>query len=440
MTSGRQGPHRPGITSAPPSSWPLGDELYSDVPAPAGAGDEGTMGHSDMDVSRIEGRPARGRIITSLLAATALVGCSSTPTEEPPPPAPEPVVEAPAPEPVARPAPPPPVAAAKPVRLAPRHPERYVVKRGDTLWDISATFLEDPWYWPEIWYVNPQIDNPHLIYPGDVISLVYVDGQPRLILERGDSSVVRLSPRVRTEPLEDAILTVPYEHIQAFLSKPAVLDKKTIEEAPYILTTREGHLVHGAGAEVYVRGTDEGVGASYSVMHVGDELRDPDDGDLLGYEGIYVGAGTIQREGDPATMLLNETDREALNGDRLLTMDEQHPLRFTPRAPATPVDGRIIAVTDGVSIVGTYQIVTLNRGSNDGLEPGNVLAVYQAGRVVDDRFAHRGFFDGYFPEKVELPEEYAGHLMVFRTFDEISYGLIVEAESEINVLDVVRNP
>jgi hypothetical protein len=380
-------------------------------------------------------------MITCLLVATALAGCSSNPAEESPPPAPEPVVEAPAPAPEAeaRPAPPP-APAAKPVRLAPRHPDRYVVVRGDTLWDISGKFLEDPWYWPEIWYANPQIDNPHLIYPGDVISLIYVDGQPRLILERGGSNVARLSPRVRTEPLEDAILTVPYEHIQAFLSKPAVLDKDTVRDAPYILTTREGHLVHGAGNEVYVRGTGDDVGTTYSVMHVGDELRDPDDGKLLGYEGIYVGEGTIKRDGDPATMLLNQTQREALNGDRLLDRDEEHPLRFTPRSPESEVEGRIISVTDGVSIVGAYQIVTLNRGSSDGLQPGHVLAVYQAGRVEKDRFANRGFFAGYFPEKVELPEEFAGHLMVFRTFDEISYGLIVKAESEIHVLDVVRNP
>ena len=398
------------------------------------------MCHSDMERSSHELRPGPG-LIAGLLGAALLAGCSSNPPAEPPP-APEPVAEAPAPAApppaAAKPAPPP--AAPKPVRLAPRHPERYVVVRGDTLWDISGKFLEDPWFWPEIWYANPQIDNPHLIYPGDVISLIYVDGQPRLILERGDSSVVRLSPRVREEPLEDAILTIPYEHIQAFLSKPSILDKDTVENAPYILTTRAGHLVHGAGTEVYVRGTDSVVGDGYSIMHVGDELRDPDNGDLLGYEGIYVGQGTIKREGDPATMLLNSSKREALNGDKLLESIEEFPLRFTPRSPDEPVEGRIVSVTDGVSIVGAYQIVTLNRGTSHGLEPGHVLSVFQAGREEKDRFANRGFFAGYFAEKVQLPDEYAGLLMVFRSFENISYGLIVKAESEIHVLDVVRNP
>ena len=396
------------------------------------------MGHSDTERTRIMEMPRSG-LIASLICALALGGCSSTPTE--PSAAPEPVpAPAPAVEPVVRPAPPPAQEMAKPVRLAPTAPDRYVVQRGDTLWDISGKFLTDPWYWPEIWYANPQIDNPHLIYPGDVISMIYVDGQPRLILERGDSSVVRLSPSVRSESLDDAILTVPYEHIQAFLSKPSVLDRKTVEEAPYILTTREGHLVHGAGTEVYVRGAEGSETGTFTVMHVGDELRDPDDGDLLGYEGIYVGEGTIKRDGDPATMLLNQTQREALNGDKLLAAVQEYPLRFTPRSPDEPVEGRIVSVTDGVSIVGAYQIVTLNMGTNDGIEPGHVLAVFQAGRVAKDRFANRGFFRGYFPEKVDLPEEYAGHMMVFRSFDDISYGLIVKAKSEIHVLDVVRNP
>jgi hypothetical protein len=308
-----------------------------------------------------------------------------------------------------------------------------VVVKGDTVWDISAMFLQDPWFWPEIWYVNPQIANPHLIYPGDVISLVYIDGEPRLILERGGA--VRLSPRVRETPLSEAILAIPYDQIKGFLSKPAVLDKDTAENAPYILTDRFGHLAHGAGTEVYVRGPDLGVQSVYSVMRVGDELRDPDTGKLLGYEGIYVGDGTVVRGGDPATPTLNATRQEALNGDKLLPADHSFPLYFVPHSPSDEVEGKIISVFDGVSIIGTYQIVTLNRGRQHGLEAGHVLAVHQAGRVEKDRHASR-----WFPEKVQLPEEKAGLLMIFRTFDEISYGLIVRATSDIHVLDTVRNP
>lgn len=368
-------------------------------------------------------------------AVTLLVGCASAPPEPEPEAAPVQQEAAPAPEPPPPPEPAPVYRQQEPdVRLNPRHPDRYVVKRGDTLWDISEMFLTDPWYWPEIWYVNPQIANPHLIFPGDVITLVYIDGKPRLVLDRGD--VVRLSPRVREEMLDEAITTIPYDMIKAFLSRPTVLDEDTVKKSPYIFTTREGHLAHGAGAQVYVRGADFALDDIYSVMRVGAKLIDPDNGDFLGYEGIYVGEGTIGRTGDPATMLLNATDREALNGDILIEPRHDFPLYFVPRSPERQVEGKIISVFDGVSIIGQYQIVTLNRGSSHGLEPGHVLKVYQAGRVERDRFSGSGFGG----EKVQLPEEYAGLMMVFSTYDRISYGLIVRAESEIFVYDVVRNP
>jgi hypothetical protein len=378
---------------------------------------------------------APGILTVMLVSACA----SSNPADEPA------AVDEPVPVATSEPAPPPAPApvyrsepAEKPVRLNPEHPERYVVKKGDTLWDISDMFLKDPWFWPEIWYVNPQIANPHLIYPGDVISLVYIDGKPRLILERGNA--VRLSPRIREEALDEAIFTVPYEAIKAFLSKPAILDKKTAHEAPYILTTQHGHLVHGAGASVYVRGADFGEGSVYSVMHVGEELRDPETREVLGYDGIYVAEGTIERTGDPATMMLNASAREALNGDRLIEPADDFPLRFTPRSPSTEISGHIIGVHDGVSVIGNYQVVALDRGLNDGLELGNVLAVYQSGRVAKDRFAERGFFSRQFPEKVQLPNEYSGLLMVFRAFDDMSYGIIVKSISDIHVLDTVQNP
>jgi hypothetical protein len=315
------------------------------------------------------------------------------------------------------------------IPLNPRHPDRYVVKKGDTLWDISAMFLRDPWYWPEIWYVNPQVRNPHLIYPGDVLALVYRDGRPQIILEQG--SALRTEPRVRRDPLEDAIPTIPYDRIAAFLTRPRVLDKDTAENAPYILTSRRGHLIHGSDTEVYVRGKDFAEDDLYTVVHVGDPIVDPDEDRVIGYEGIYVGEGRVIREGDPATMYIADSSREALNGDKLLPADEDFPLHFTPRAPESDVDGRIVSVLDGVGIIGAYQIVTLNRGADDGVEPGHVLTVWQAGREERDHFGGG---------KVQLPEEYAGYLMVFRTFDEISYGLIVQASNEIRVYDKVRNP
>lgn len=390
-------------------------------------------------------RATRVRILGGLAAALLLAGCASNPeTPQPPEPA---ATTAPATQPAPQPAPQSATAPdAYPARMAEdpappqarlhaQHPDRYVVQKGDTLWDISAMFLRDPWYWPEIWYANPQVRNPHLIYPGDVLTLVYVDGRPRIMLERGVAERPvhgeRLEPRVRVEPLEDAIFTIPYDRIAAFLSRPAVLDRDTIDRAPYILTSRRGHLVHGSQTEVYVRGPNLRTDDLYSVMHIGDQLRDPDNGRVLGYQAVYVGEGQIVRNGDPATLYLSATAREALNGDKLLPVETEFPLRFVPRAPEQDIEGRIIHVLDGVSLVSSYQIVTLNRGSRHGLESGHVLSVWQAGERIADRFGGG---------RVQLPDEYAGHLMIFRTFDELSYGLIMQASNEIRVLDRVRNP
>jgi hypothetical protein len=392
-------------------------------------------------MSKPNHRPLQARLLTGLAAAMLAAGCASTP-EAPPPPPTAAAAPAPAPAPTQHTAEPaePAAAAAQPapVRLNPRHPDRYVVKKGDTLWDISAMFLRDPWFWPEIWYANPQVRNPHLIYPGDVLSLVYMDGQPRIVLERGEAMAdgrpggrERLEPQVRVAPLEDAILTIPYERIAAFLGRPTVLDRETIDRAPYILTDRRGHLAHGSGSSVYVRGARFAHNDAYSVVHVGVPLRDPDSGKLLGYEGIYVGEGRITNEGDPATFLLSATAREALNGDKLVPIETSPAMNFMPRAPERQVEGRIIHVLDGLSLVSTFQIVTLNRGARHGLEPGHVLAVWQSGERVADRFAGG---------RVRLPDEYAGNLMIFRTYDELSYGLIMQASHEIRVLDRVRNP
>jgi len=319
------------------------------------------------------------------------------------------------------------------IALNPDHPERYVVKRGDTLWDISAMFLRDPWYWPEIWQVNPQVENPHLIYPGDVLVLVYLNGKPRIMLERSAETggAERLQPRIRSLDLDDAIKTIPIDVIGPFLSKGSVLTQDEIDRLPHVMAIRDGHLIAGAGMELYVRGNLGGVGAGYSVLRVGDALIDPDDGQVVGYEGIFVGEGVIRSSGDPATLTLVKTQREALVGDRLIEQDFKIPLNFIPRAPETDITGRIIHVKDGVAIIGQYAIVVLNRGATHGLEVGHVMTVWQAGQVVKDRVAR---------EKVLLPDEIAGTLMIFKTYDRISYALIMEATSEIRIQDKFKTP
>lgn len=321
-----------------------------------------------------------------------------------------------------------------PPALNPRHPDTYVVQRGDTLWDIAGMFLEDPWYWPEIWQINPQIENPHLIYPGDILSLSFVDGRPVVSLERGNGVVEKLSPRIRTEPLEEAIPTIPYETLRAFLSRPSVLERQQFETLPYIVATPDG-LMGSAGGQVYVRGTNAELGSAFNVVHVGRPLVDPDNNDVLGYEGIYVGRGRVGRTGDPSSLSLSETTREALIGDYLLPEETVENPTFIPRAPDAEINGRIISVIDGVDLIGQYQVVVINRGAQHGLEPGHVLSVLKTGEVIRDKTKR-----GVRGEKVQLPNEPAGTMMVFRTFDRMSYALIMEATKAIAVLDTVRNP
>jgi hypothetical protein len=321
--------------------------------------------------------------------------------------------------------------------LNPRHPDTYVVQPGDTLWDIAAMFLRDPWYWPEIWQINPQVVNPHLIYPGDLLSLAYLDdGRPAVTREFGPGGTVRLSPRIRSEPLEEAIPTIPLEVLRAFLSRPRVISAAEIETLPYVVAHHEG-LLGAAGNDLYVRGTSAEVGSTLSVVHLGDPLIDPDDGTVLGYAGIYVGQGALRAVGDPSTLRLTDSAREALVGDFLFESDEPLPATFLPRAPDSDIEGRIITVIDGLSLIGQYQVVVVNRGSRHGLEPGHVLRGFHAGQEIVDPVRGGSRLRG---EKVRLPDEPAGLMMVFRSYDRMSYALVMEATREMRVLDPVRNP
>ena len=333
--------------------------------------------------------------------------------------------------------------AAPPV-LNPRHPDSYVVQRGDTLWDIAAMFLRDPWYWPEIWQINPQVENPHLIFPGDILSLAYLDdGRPAIQVERGPqvadagsgSGFERLSPRVRSTPLDEAINTIPYETIKSFLSRPRFIEKGEVDDLPYIVALREA-LIGSAGHDVYVRGLEDGapVGSVFNVLELGGAFVDPETHDTLGYQGTYVGQGRLDRTGDPGTMRLLETEREALVGDYLAAEEDAVPLNFIPRSPESEVHGQIIAVLSGVSLIGQYAVVVINRGSEAGLEPGHVLRAYQTGLTVRD--TNRGLVG----QKVRLPDEPAGTMMVFRTAERLSYALAMEATTPLALYDTVRNP
>jgi len=322
-----------------------------------------------------------------------------------------------------------------PLRLD--HPDRYVVVKGDTLWDISESFLRSPWLWPEIWHVNPQIANPHLIYPGDVISLIYVDGQPRLTLERGlGSRTVKLTPEMRIEPLDTVIPAIPLDAISPFLKRSRVTDLQTLEQAAYVVAGHEGRVVSGAGDILYARdGSLDQLAqySSYGVYRPGDMYVDPDTGEELGVEALEVGVGKVAaKEGEISSVRLSVAREEIRAKDRLLPTEETKVIpTFFPSTPANEVNGKIISVLGGVSQVGAYDVVAINLGERESIEVGNVMAIYHANGMAMDRIKQ---------ELVQLPSERAGILMVFRVFEKMSYGLVLKAQRPLAVMDELRNP
>ena len=324
------------------------------------------------------------------------------------------------------------------LQLKDGHPQSYVVKKGDTLWDISGMFLSNPWQWPEIWHVNPQVDNPHLIYPGDVLNLVYIDGKPRLVVKRGKD--IKLSPQVRISELDLAIPAIPLDAISPFLSESRVVSREELQGAPYVLAGMGGRIVSGAGDELYSRGPVSDDQKNFGIYRPGDAYKDPNTRELLGYQAFFIASAKVLdvqrddegKEPDIATLALNKTTEEVRRGDRLLPDEERRiSANFYPDAPDQPVDGYIIAVEGGVSQIGSMDVVVLNKGARDGLDVGHVMAIYRVGERVRDTVTG---------DMVKVPDSRAGLLMVFRTFDKVSYGLVLKATKPLAVMDRVTNP
>ena len=330
--------------------------------------------------------------------------------------------------------------------INPSAPRSYVVKRGDTLWGIASMFLRDPWLWPEVWYINPQVANPHLIYPGDTLALAYgADGRPQIRVEQGGAA--RMDPRLRSDPIDGAIPTIPYTTIAAFLSRPSILTADQVKHAPYVLAFRDDHEVAGMGNEVYIRNLNAIDRARYSVVHVGVPVRDPDDGTVVGYEGIYTATALVSKPGEITKAVLIDTARETLRGDKVMPTDSDVPLNFLPAAPRTSVNGRILLVVDGTDLIGQFQVVAINRGARDGIGNGTVLAIDRTGDSVRDVYSDGATFTRKkqdlgtsFAKKVKLPDERTGTLLVFRTFDRVAYGLVLGATDTIRIFDTVHNP
>ncbi|MFY0992912.1 LysM peptidoglycan-binding domain-containing protein [Halomonas sp. C05BenzN] len=311
-------------------------------------------------------------------------------------------------------------------------PDRYTVVRGDTLWDISGRFLRHPWQWPEVWQVNPQIRNPHLIYPGDVVYLYDCNGRPCLGLERGQGEV-RLSPEVRTTPHREAIEPIPLQAIQHFLREHRVIDDpEDLDELAYVVAGDDRRLVSGAGDRLYARGSVEGRGR-VGIYRVGERYLDSASGELLGLELESVGqARRMRSEDDIVVLEVTTSSQEVRNEDIVLPLESRELItQFYPRPPEREVDGRILAVPGGVRFIGRLQVVALDRGRRDGLEAGHVLMVEQQGELVSDPRTS---------EALRLPGEDAGLVMIFRPYEKMSYGLVMQASRTLAVGDRVHNP
>jgi LysM repeat protein len=376
--------------------------------------------------------------------------------------------------------------------LAPDAPGEYTVAKGDTLWGIASRFLKDPWKWPQIWEMNrDQIKDPHWIYPGNVIRLDTSSGSPRLTMgasggpgggtgagpsggteAEATSNVVRLDPRIRIEGLTSAVPSIPGSAIGPFLSQPLVIEEGGLAGAPTIVATEESRVIVGAGDLAYADRISSNDGVNWQVFRQGGALRDPETGEILGYEAKYMGDVRVRRFGDPTTIEVTKARREINRGDRLTPAREVSFPSYVPHAPDKPVRAQIMSVEEGVSELGQFQIITINRGGRDGIEVGDVLASYHKGAVVSASGQRR--FDLEEPswltrmwyrmktavrssdappaegevrggaslagQTITLPDERNGLVFVFRVFEKMSYGIVMKAVKPIYVGDILTNP
>jgi hypothetical protein len=323
--------------------------------------------------------------------------------------------------------------------LKPDAPDRYVVVPGDTLWGIAGRFTESPWRWPELWGLNKdEIRNPHLIYPGNVIVLDRARGT--LSIAGGPGGTVRLSPRTRAESLgKEQIPSIPSRIIEPFLTRPLVIEPDGFDKAPTIVATEANRVILETGNSAYVRGMGSSKEESWYVYRRGNPLVDPDTNRTLGYEAIYLATARVTRAGEPATIVLTSTVQEVNAGDKLVAAGRALPINYAPHAPTKAVQGRVMSIYGGLGQVGEagpQSIITINRGTADGVEVGHVLALYNLGGAVRDTTKERNAPDAM----IKLPNERAGLAFVFRVFDRVSYALVMHLTRPVNPLDVVQTP
>lgn len=351
--------------------------------------------------------------------------------------------------------------AADVVTIRENSPTEYTVVEGDTLWDIAGMFLDQPWLWPEVWQINPQIEDPDLIYPGDVIELTYVDGNPVLRLSRADTPpdvkalagvrTVRLSPQVRREALEgpNPIPAIPLELISSYLSGNVVLSEDTFEDAPYILGGREGRKLLSAGDDALARGTWADGVAVYDIVRRGRDLEDPESGDELGIEGLQVGTATLTRsDDDQAALTITSNEQEIRAGDRLISragigLNDS----YLPTPPPFAVDAAIVSIGTGRTMGGTYDTLIINMGANDRIAVGQLLTVQDQPELLDDQYGQRNpwqrlkhAFGVENANEVTFAGETAAQILIYRVFDDASMGLVLDSNRDVRLNDRVVTP
>ncbi|TVQ84052.1 MAG: LysM domain-containing protein [Chromatiaceae bacterium] len=366
--------------------------------------------------------------------------------------------------------------------LNPDHPQRYTVQPGDTLWSIAGRFLRDPWRWQEVWESNPGVDNPNRIFPGDALELIYRgDGSPRVQRADGGMPVVRLSPRIRVTEIEREVPSIPVNAIAPFLSRPVVVEAPgEIDNAPYVAGFPEGRILAGIRDDFFVRKILDARAGRWEVLRPGRTYRDPETNEVLGYEALFVAEAALDRTGDPATLRVLRSALEVQVGDRLRPARDETAVRsFLPQPAPHGLEGQIIAVLGGVTQIGQFDIVVLNRGGSDGVELGHVFEVFRGGNLRRDPVRSRQadwnwrnetpldtsfWFGEWRPtgwrrdrpdanapmplqrqirrplDQFIVPDSRSGVIMVFRIFPRVSFALVMTARQAIQVGEIVARP
>ncbi|MCL2644236.1 MAG: LysM peptidoglycan-binding domain-containing protein [Betaproteobacteria bacterium] len=324
---------------------------------------------------------------------------------------------------------------AAPPAIALGAPDSYTVVQGDTLWGISGRFLQEPWRWPEVWQMNEdEIKNPHLIYPGQIIMLDRSGPYLRIGKRIGDDSAIppvgdgKLQPRIYQTPIDEAISTIPLKAIAPFLTRPLVINKKSLQGAATIVATETNRVYLAQGDTVFAKDVDENTD-KWAIFRSAKPLVDPVKRKVLGYEAQYLGSARVKERTNPVTLEIIEAVEEIGVGDKMLPAEGELVFSYAPHAPKEPIDARLVSIYRGVSETGKLSVVVVSAGKQDGLEPGNVVAMFRnRGKATHERKSYA------------LPEKRYGSAMIFRVYDNVSYALIMNTEGQAAIGDAIRNP